>query len=364
MDTHSLKRPHYPVLDGLRGVAVLLVVIYHYFDFTNYFFFGWLGVDLFFVLSGFLITDILITTVGQPGFLRNFFTRRVLRIFPLYYLTLLLVLFILPLFKNVHENIGYYQENQVWLWFYLQNWLYTFKPQYGSKILLHTWSLAVEEQFYLIWPLVVLLVRKTKMLLAISGGILLLVGVTRFVLWNLHLENFPYASLFLFTRIDGLCVGCMLALIMQIDSQFLKRNMAWIIIVLAIFNFLFYFFNQLYSPGSPFYAFVGYTTFAVLFGFLVFEGVQGNSQLINLAFNNSFLKFFGKISYGLYIYHWPAYVLLFPLFRNFYGGRLSIPDLPAKIAGACSVILICIIISELSFRYFESYFLRLKNKFT
>ena len=364
MTAISTKQPHYPVLDGLRGLAILLVVIYHNFDFTNYFFFGWLGVDLFFVLSGFLITDILLRTLDHPNFLRNFYTRRILRIFPLYYLALFLILIILPFFKSLRLDLSYYEDHQVWLWTYLQNWLYTFKHPFGSKILLHFWSLAVEEQFYLLWPITILLIKKPKVLFVIAIGLLISVGVTRFVLWNLHLKDFAYANFFLFTRIDGICVGCMLALLIRIDINYLRRKTALIILILAVFNFLFYFFNNKYSPGSPFLAFVGYTTFAILFGLLVYEGVIGKIKIVEKAFNNRVMKFFGKISYGLYVYHWPVYVLLFPLFKKFFTNQISLSNFPANIASAFCVIGISIIISVMSYRYFESYFLKLKNKFT
>ncbi|MBL0272153.1 MAG: acyltransferase [Chitinophagaceae bacterium] len=98
------NRSYYPSLDGLRGVAILLVVFLHNFGFMNYFFFGWLGVDLFFVLSGFLITDILLKTLDKPNFLRNFYMRRILRIFPLFYLTLIIFLLIIP---NIKVSPGY-----------------------------------------------------------------------------------------------------------------------------------------------------------------------------------------------------------------------------------------------------------------
>src|SRR5260370_35068071 len=117
------KRIHYPALDGLRGVAILLVVFLHNFRFMNYFFFGWLGVDLFFVLSGFLITDILLNTLGKPHFLKNFYILRVLRIFPLYYFILIICLFVLPHIRSLQLNLDYYTNNQIWLWTYLQNWL-------------------------------------------------------------------------------------------------------------------------------------------------------------------------------------------------------------------------------------------------
>src|SRR5258705_5760496 len=100
-------RSYYPALDGLRGVAILLVVLLHNFRFMNYFFFGWLGVDLFFVLSGFLITNILMDAMGEPNFLRNFYVRRILRIFPLFYLALILFLFVVPNIRSLHINARY-----------------------------------------------------------------------------------------------------------------------------------------------------------------------------------------------------------------------------------------------------------------
>src|SRR3569832_1712860 len=116
MNSDTTTRAHYPALDGLRGVAILLVLFLHVFDFLNYFFIGWLGVDLFFVLSGFLITDILLKTVDKPNYLRNFYMRRILRIFPLYYLTLIVCLLILPSIDVLHLEASYYTINQFWLW--------------------------------------------------------------------------------------------------------------------------------------------------------------------------------------------------------------------------------------------------------
>ncbi|HKB45330.1 MAG TPA: acyltransferase, partial [Chitinophagaceae bacterium] len=183
------KRNHYPALDGLRGIAILLVVFLHNFRFMNYFFFGWLGVDLFFVLSGFLITDILMNTLQEPHFLRNFYMRRVLRIFPLYYLTLIICLYILPAITSLYLDMRYYQSNQLWLWLYMQNWLYVFKEPFGAQMLLHLWSLAVEEQFYLIWPVTILLIRKPKILFGIVTAVLLIVAITRFAIWTYKVEE-------------------------------------------------------------------------------------------------------------------------------------------------------------------------------
>ncbi|MGB3153347.1 MAG: acyltransferase, partial [Chitinophagaceae bacterium] len=159
MKLEKSNKKYYPALDGMRGIAILFVIFHHNFEFISYSFFGWLGVDLFFVLSGFLITDILLNTLNQQNFLRNFYIRRVLRIFPLFYLAILVFLYLLPNILTTSPDVSYYTKNQFWLWTYLQNWLFIFKEPYGDKILLHTWSLAVEEQFYIIWPVTIFLIR-------------------------------------------------------------------------------------------------------------------------------------------------------------------------------------------------------------
>src|SRR5438552_4949494 len=116
MTEPTADRPHYPSLDGLRGLAILLVLIYHNFEYTNYFFFGWLGVDLFFVLSGFLITEILLQKRNGRRYLREFYTRRTLRIFPIYYLTLIIFLVLVPSLGINIPGLSYFLQNQVWLW--------------------------------------------------------------------------------------------------------------------------------------------------------------------------------------------------------------------------------------------------------
>ncbi|MGQ0739288.1 MAG: acyltransferase family protein [Bacteroidota bacterium] len=357
-------RQHYPALDGLRGVAILLVVLLHNFGFMNYFFFGWLGVDLFFVLSGFLITDILLNTVGQPGFLRNFYMRRILRIFPLFYLTLIICLLILSNIKSLGLNMDYYTGNQFWLWTYLQNWLYVFKEPYGDKMLLHTWSLAVEEQFYLLWPLLILLLRKPKYLLAAVIILLLSVCVARYAIWSYRLEDLAYSSLYTFTRIDGLCIGAMVALLQRINPEFLKKNTAFIVLLMAAVNFGFYFINNRQGFTLPYLAFAGYTTFAVLFGILVYEAVTGESKIIQLLLNNRPLKFFGRISYGLYVYHWPVYILLFDYTRNWITGRDLVSHRIAELCTGMFVTIIAVLISVVSYRWFEKPFLKLKTKYS
>lgn len=363
MHSTAAKPPYYPALDGLRGLAILLVVFLHNFKFMNYFFFGWLGVDLFFVLSGFLITQILIGSLNKPHYLRNFYMRRVLRIFPLYYLLLITCLLILPRIPGVDMDLGYYTNNQGWLWTYLQNWLFVFKEPYGDNLLLYTWSLAVEEQFYLVWPFIILLVRRPKILLCITLAMLVITGITRYVVWINQVEDLAYASLYTFTRIDGLCIGCSLALVMAINPNFLRKYTTAIVLLMAAINFGFYFINNERSFTLPYLAFVGYTTFAMLFGILVYESVTGESRWINFIFTNKILRFFGKISYGLYVFHWPVYMLLFPVTRNWILAAIGGSGRIADLASATLVTLAAVLLSVLSYHYFEKPFLKLKNRF-
>jgi peptidoglycan/LPS O-acetylase OafA/YrhL len=361
--TESLNKKYYPALDGLRGVAILLVVFLHNFGFMNYFFFGWLGVDLFFVLSGFLITEILLNTLDKPDFLRNFYIRRLLRIFPLYYIVLIICLWILPSFLK-HLNFKYYTSNQFWLWTYFQNWLFSFKTPYGDKILLHTWSLAVEEQFYLVWPATILLIKKPKTLLVIVFLVFIGVGFARYALWNFQIEDLAYSSLYTFTRIDGICIGCILALLMKINPNFLRKYTTFIVLLMAAINFGFYFLNNQSSFTLPYLAFVGYSTFAVLFGILVYEAAFGESKFIQLIFNTRILKFFGKISYGLYVYHWPIYVFLFPFFVDLIKSNTAVSYRMAETGSGIIVTILAILLSIFSCKYFEKPFLQLKDKFS
>lgn len=355
-------RQYFPALDGLRGLAILVIVIYHNFGFIEkYFFFGWLAVDLFFVLSGFLITDILLKELGSKNYLRNFYVRRLLRIFPLYYLSLVIFLIVLPQL-NTPLRLDYYTDNQVWIWTYLQNWLYVFKNPTDTSSLNHLWSVAVEEQFYLFWPLVILLVKKPKHLLICIAFLLAAVFGLRLWAWMNHVSGFAYYNLYTFTRIDGICIGCTIALMQRINPGFLKKNTAFIVLSFAILNFAFFFVNRYYEFTFPYLALVGYTTFAMVLGLLVNQAVTRENKWINLFLDISFLKFFGRISYGFYLFHWPLYLWLSPYLSAWLEGFTSgwVTQFIASLISTAAAILLSI----LSFNFFEKYFLRLKHKFT
>jgi len=340
------------------------VVFYHNFGFSNYFFFGWLGVDLFFVLSGFLITDILLKTKNSPGYLKNFYGRRVLRIFPLYYLSLFIFLIVLPRTDGFPIDLSYYINNQWWFWAYLQNWfLIFFDAGNTTTMIQHYWSLAVEEQFYIIWPFVILLIRKPGRFLVFTSLLLLGVISARFIIWQMHVKEFNYFGLYTYTRIDGLCIGSMLAVLMKINSSFLRKYSSVVVFTLAGFNFLFYFFNRRHEFSFPYLAIIGYTTFAIVFALVVYEAVARENKIINFILGIRLLRFFGKISYGLYVFHWPVYLILYKYADNWIHKNLAIADQYAQTSTSIALTLTGIAVSIISFYGFEKHFLKMKKLF-
>ena len=363
MTAVNSNRFYYPALDGLRGVAILLVIIYHNFNFINQSQFGWLGVDLFFVLSGFLITTILLNDAGSPHFLKNFFIRRILRIFPLYFLCLIIFLILFPFLGLYKKELSFFIANQWWLWTYLQNWLYSLFLTDDAKMLTHLWSLAVEEQFYLIWPFIILLVKKPGKLFFIMLTVLFLVFFGRSLLWFSHITDLNYTTLYTFTRIDGICIGSMVALLMRFRPGLIGKYMAIIVLTLACINFVFYFLNQSKKNDYPYLSFVGYTTFCAMFGLLVHEIVSGNNKILNNILSISPLRFLGKISYGFYVFHWPVYVITWQYFSAFCHDTLHLTDATSKLGASLLSTGLGFIISIISYYSFELFFLRLKHKF-
>jgi peptidoglycan/LPS O-acetylase OafA/YrhL len=176
---------HIPALDGIRGIAIIAVMVFHFFLFgglspqnkiDGIFYavakMGWAGVDLFFVLSGFLITGILHDSRGNDGFFRIFYARRFFRIFPLYYGALVLFLVVLPLSGAAWKALETGPKEQFWLWAYVTNIRIALDNDWGRvpKALIHFWSLAVEEQFYLAWPFLVYFASRRVVLRLCAGA--------------------------------------------------------------------------------------------------------------------------------------------------------------------------------------------------
>src|SRR5467141_1688790 len=163
---------HVPALDGLRGLAIIMVLFVHFVGAcqpesaferilikgSNY---GVWGVDLFFVLSGYLITGILYDSKGSAHYYRNFYVRRILRIFPLYYGVLFLLFFVFPLFPSVYPTgLEESARHQAWVWPFGVNLFIALRGWWALPYISHFWSLAIEEHFYLLWPLVVFSFRR------------------------------------------------------------------------------------------------------------------------------------------------------------------------------------------------------------
>jgi len=229
-------------------------------------------------------------------------------------------------------------------------------------MLVHFWSLAVEEQFYIVWPAIILLVKNLKALVLIIISLLLIVMIGRYLLWSFHIEHLAYDSLYTFTRIDGICIGCLLAIMLRINPDFLRRYTYVIVFTLAGLNFLMYFLNQNATVRLPYLAFIGYTTFAIMFGFLVYEAILQKSRIIRVLFDNKILRFFGRISYSLYVLHWPLYLFIGPYFQPLLFKYFN--PYNASLANSIVLTAVAFLAAYLSYRYLERYFLSLKKYFT
>jgi len=217
----ELPRGHVPALDAIRGLAIVLVTLYRFGGGGdgaasaighNWFVdLGSRGVDLFFVLSGFLITGILFDAKGKDHYFRNFYLRRSLRIFPLYYAALAVTLLVLPsLLPASAASFQPAMDAQAWLWLYGGNVWQSFTGEWVLGPLNHFWSLAIEEHFYLLWPAVICFTsRRTAM--GACGGLFIGSILARAV-WLASGGNNVAAEVFTPLRMDGLVLGSWLAL--------------------------------------------------------------------------------------------------------------------------------------------------------
>jgi peptidoglycan/LPS O-acetylase OafA/YrhL len=355
----SAAKPGYdPALDGLRGLAIGLVLLHHCYG--PVFSFFWIGVDLFFVLSGFLITRILLDSVNEKKYLVNFYGRRVLRIFPLYYACLALLFLVAPLmFRMTVHELRYLFDHQGWYWTYMQNWLIV-RDGYApgrSMLLSHFWSLAIEEQYYLVWPFLVFIFRGRKLLWVT----LVLIAAAMAVRMSGHYHN-PGYYVSTFTRVDSLLIGALLVLLLRYYKEKVSRYLAVLLSVsgLLLLGGLAWFRNPDYS--NPFYVKAGYTLLALFFAGLVTWCLDERMNWFKKAMNLRPLIFLGKYSYGLYVFHFPVYWLC----RNAFLLQISRfihQDSLAKIGAASLCVLFTIGLSLVSFHLLEKPFLRLKRYF-
>lgn len=308
---------HIPGLDGIRGIAILAIIVFHVPNAPHGRFLnsivghaanlGWMGVDLFFVLSGFLITGILIDTRSSEGYFRTFYARRALRILPVYVVFLCFWMWIAPLVGALPaETAQRLRDSQGWYWSFLINVMIAVRgwtAAAGGPT--HLWSLAVEEQFYLIWPVIVLLAAP-RSLPWIAVGCIVLAELCRLaiVIWGAD----PRVNyLLLPTRMDTLAVGAFLACAVR-SPQLLRGVIRWrmrITCIAILVLLLIWMYAHALDYQRSLVQLVAYPAIALLSGALVLAATQPSSFLATRT-----LRFFGRYSYGMYVWHWLIVVVL------------------------------------------------------
>ena len=259
--------------------------------------------------------------------------------------------------------MSYYKEHQVWFWTYLQNWPLIIKSDGNGIALNHYWSLAIEEQYYLLWPLIILLLKKPKRILIFCILILASVIAARFYIWE-NSDHYPaYERAFLFTRIDGILIGSMLAAIYKINVNLLRKYFTFFILTLTVVNYFFYLFKKNQSPDFPVWAIAGFTTFSLIFAMAVYEAVMKDNRFIIFFLTNPVLRFLGKYSFGFYIFHWPVFLLTKPYTDKLIAGITSKDELLFKIFSSLLATLAGLFVSIVSYHLFEKHFLKLKKYF-
>jgi len=308
---------HNGALDGLRGVAVLLVLMRHSFELVpggfgpqwldDFLRGGYFGVDIFFVLSGFLITSLLLDERESSGAvrMRSFYGRRALRLMPALVVMLGVVSIVLVLDGSTWSSLWPTVRSSL---FYYQNWHSVWDETHLAAEFGHLWSLSIEEQFYIVWPVVLLAMvalwkRQSVRVAALALGVLWVVWY-RIQVWNSGV-GWAYVFVRTDTRIDALLIGCLVAFLFQwqVVRARALHIAAWggLAVVLATV-----------ARTNPLQAYVykgGLTLGAIGVGCMVLAIAEGTWRGARL-FDVKPLRAVGKVSYGLYLWHFPVFVLL------------------------------------------------------
>jgi len=322
---------------------------------------GWSGVELFFVLSGFLITGILIKTKAAENYFTSFYVRRFLRIFPIYYFVVTAGLLLAPHNSWWNSMLPPLEKTRLAYYLYLQNWpvFWNHTVFMPVSVFGHFWSLAVEEQFYLVWPLVIWLLPETGVLWFCTIGLVVALPLRMFVV---HLYAGDFTAMALTTsRMDGLLIGSMLAI-------FLRRGpipRRWIyamllfgaepILYIAAVHHKELIATAFYMPT------IGVTGFAWLAGGLLALS-QYSIPWLQRILTLGWLRTTGKYSYGMYIYHVPIYLAAERLLTHHWHVAAQMPVHWAVlwIAGLFGI---TFLVAKVSYDLFESKILALKVHF-
>lgn len=312
------KTLYFKPLDGFRALAAICVLLVHS-DFVC-FKAMWIGVPMFFVLSGFLITRILVQNKAAENYFRVFYFKRSLRIFPIYYLTLLFCIVWGQFSKADLSQTAYYA-------LYLQNFLIASQvsPEFCAGLMRHSWSLSIEELFYLIWPLVVFLLNKINLIrLSLSLALATILFKLFYVFFFYIPSEEPFLMLSLIGNLDSLMIGALLGLWSLNPSSFIytatiRKHFLFIVlfffVVLCINympltnNKLYYFFKVLLSSLVAILSFFSIATLI---------SPKNNTTFLHNLLSTSALVYIGKISYGVYLYHHLVYRFVDSILYHFH----------------------------------------------
>lgn len=355
---------HLPSLDGVRGLAIALV-LFHRFDLypetssvsrllARVSDLGWIGVQLFFVLSGFLITGILLDSKRSANYFAAFFMRRALRILPLYYAALVVGLVLVPLALGQPLRAG----DEPLLWCFLSNW-----PPPHHSVFPHFWSLAVEEQFYWVWPFVVYALDARK-LVWLCGALAVAALVVRIAAFGAGLDP-EQVYTWTICRMDALANGAALAALFRIDvaREWMARSRWWIAaltlaLVLAAFAPT-HRYERIGSAGQT----LGYSVLALAFAVVVGAAAQGELAkrgFVMRFFSLAPLQTLGKYSYGAYILHVPIHHWLVRYWSHGEGDSTLVEALTYAAVGFAVTLVAAVVVYHL----YERHFLALKKRFT
>ena len=362
-----------PGLDGLRALAFLLVFAFH----TNYLTFGWVGVQFFFVLSGFLITGILLDmkkSLPPRIYFVKFYGRRFLRIFPLYYFYLLVMTVVSVWLISISYRPAYMHifQSQVWYAvFYVYDFYFgTIAAKY-SFFLDHFWSLSIEEQFYLFWPMLILLaperwLKKLFLTFIVLGPIFRIAfliiyrsGIFRFLNDPVSTSLYPMP----FSHVDAFAFG---AYISRYSIPKARQQFFLLLGTLPVIGYASQYIatgniGDLSAFGYPLlmpeaYQFIwGYTLLGYFFMVVIYAVVH-YGLFINLL-EWPVMRYLGKISYGLYIYHFPV-IWFSTRIRD-----LGLSERDAKPLVFVIAFIVTLLLASLSYRFLEKPLLNLKDRF-
>ncbi|WP_433975781.1 acyltransferase family protein [Tunturiibacter lichenicola] len=365
--TSVAPKNHSVALDGLRGLAILLVFILHTITLPDFGYttalhvlaLGHYGVDVFFCLSGFLITGILYRNKVLPYYFRNFYGRRTLRIFPLYYLYLFLYYELVVRLKIV--NFGASKTAQAasdlhWTWFYATNLAILVQGHYVTASLNLFWTLAIEEHFYLVWPLIILWLSPKRLLGAVGIISVVALALRTFMLHH----GFPgyVVGTFTLCRIDSFAIGGAASVLLSLPEW---RQRLVQIAPLAVGPMLALFLVIQFRLGAPAIMTYGYTVLAIALSLVIVCATVFTESKWVAIFRSRPMTFLGKYSYSLYVFHVPIQILIsrkLPIERIM--NTIHNP-VAATIFSSAIVGILSIGVALMTWNLYEKHFLALKK---